>query len=153
VLVRVSFVLCVLFKEVNLSMQWCSTKRRCADNNTCVCVCVCDLAYVHSDRNKNKFVSQIKVALQMDNRVLMRIRLLDSDTEGDLLPTFQRTMIMIMSMWWDCVSELRPPTGLFFTPRWYTRAILPLVIRNLIFWNVGNKLTSTSYQHPNVRHI
>jgi hypothetical protein len=28
-------------------------------------------------------------------------------------------MIMIMSMGWDYVSELRPPTGLLFIPRWY----------------------------------
>jgi hypothetical protein len=27
--------------------------------------------------------------------------------------------MMIMSMWWDYVSELRPPPSLLFIPRWY----------------------------------
>jgi hypothetical protein len=28
-------------------------------------------------------------------------------------------IIIIMSMLWDYVSELRPPSGLLFIPRWY----------------------------------
>jgi hypothetical protein len=31
----------------------------------------------------------------------------------------QRSLLLFMSMGWDYVSELRPPTGLLFFPRWY----------------------------------